>query len=353
MASDKDIAVGDVFNDSVSFLRFSPRGMGDGVTNWLVGGSWNGEVRVWEVGGRVSGKAGIKHGMPALCGSWKHDGSVIFSGGGDCAISAWDLGSNKQSVVARHEDPIRFARWIGELNVLCTAGWDKRICFWDPRSPPSSPASVQSVGERVYAMDVAHPLLVAGLAGRRVLLYNLSGDVSRPYAEHKSKLNFQTRSVCAFDGPERAHGYVLGSASGECDIRSVSPGGGGGGREFTFKAHMRMGKSKRPNQLYSVTSISFHPIHGTLATTGSDGNFHFWDKNARKKLRNFPPKTKQGRIVTLGRPVVCGTFNKDGSIYAYACSYMWENGLDGYPSSGDSPAIYLHPVSEEATPRRG
>ena len=30
--------------------------------------------------------------------------------------------------------------------------------------------------------------------------------------------------------------------------------------------------------IYAVNDITFHPIHGTLATVGSDGRFSFWDK---------------------------------------------------------------------------
>ena len=30
--------------------------------------------------------------------------------------------------------------------------------------------------------------------------------------------------------------------------------------------------------IYAVNDIAFHPIHGTLATVGSDGRFSFWDK---------------------------------------------------------------------------
>ena len=34
-----------------------------------------------------------------------------------------------------------------------------------------------------------------------------------------------------------------------------------------------------------MNDIAFHPVHGTLATVGSDGKFSFWDKDARTKLK--------------------------------------------------------------------
>jgi len=37
--------------------------------------------------------------------------------------------------------------------------------------------------------------------------------------------------------------------------------------------------------IYVVNGIAFHPVHGSLATVGSDGRFSFWDKDARTKLK--------------------------------------------------------------------
>ena len=63
-----------------------------------------------------------------------------------------------------------------------------------------------------------------------------------------------------------------------------------------------------------VNDIKFHPVHGTLATVGSDGRFSFWDKDARTKI-----KTSE----QLDQPITCCAFNSNGQIYAYASSYDW------------------------------
>lgn len=63
-----------------------------------------------------------------------------------------------------------------------------------------------------------------------------------------------------------------------------------------------------------VNAISFHPVHGTLATVGSDGRFSFWDKDARTKL-----KTSE----QLDQPITACCFNHNGNIFAYASSYDW------------------------------
>lgn len=65
---------------------------------------------------------------------------------------------------------------------------------------------------------------------------------------------------------------------------------------------------------FKVNAISFHPVHGTLATVGSDGRFSFWDKDARTKL-----KTSE----QLDQPITACCFNHNGNIFAYASSYDW------------------------------
>jgi len=63
-----------------------------------------------------------------------------------------------------------------------------------------------------------------------------------------------------------------------------------------------------------VNDIAFHPIHGTLATVGSDGSFSFWDKDARTKLK--PSEAME-------QPITRCCFNNNGQIFAYAVSYDW------------------------------
>lgn len=66
--------------------------------------------------------------------------------------------------------------------------------------------------------------------------------------------------------------------------------------------------------LRQVNDISFHPVHGTLSTVGSDGRFSFWDKDARTKL-----KTSE----QFDQPITTCNFNAQGNIFAYASSYDW------------------------------
>lgn len=63
-----------------------------------------------------------------------------------------------------------------------------------------------------------------------------------------------------------------------------------------------------------MNDIKFHPVHGTLATVGSDATFAYWDKDARTKLKSSE---------TLDQPITKCCFNSNGQIFAYSTGYDW------------------------------
>ena len=55
-----------------------------------------------------------------------------------------------------------------------------------------------------------------------------------------------------------------------------------------------------------MNSIAFHK-YGTFATAGSDGNFHFWDKDSRQRLKAFD--LKKNNTVSVCK------FSPDGGLF--------------------------------------
>jgi len=77
---------------------------------------------------------------------------------------------------------------------------------------------------------------------------------------------------------------------------------------FSFKCH------RENSNVYAINAISFHPIYGTFSTAGSDGTFNFWDKDSKQRLKQF---------TNFNMPITATSFNKNGSIFAYALGYDW------------------------------
>merc|ERR1719195_429365 len=147
-----------------------------------------------------------------------------------------------------------------------TASWDKTIKFWDTRAP--NPMLSIDLPERAYCADVDYPMAVVGTAGRGIIIYQLDGQ---PKEDKKSTPT----------------GFALGSVEGRVAIQYVNAANPKD--NFTFKCHRSNGAVNGFQDIFAVNDIAFHPVHGTLATVGSDGRYSFWDKDARTKLKTSDP----------------------------------------------------------------
>ncbi|CAO2170742.1 unnamed protein product [Urochloa humidicola] len=326
----KSIEVTPAPEDSVSSLSFSPK------ANHLVATSWDKQVRCWEVlpTGSCQAKASISHDQPVLCSAWKDDGMTVFSGGCDKQIKMWPLLSGGQpTTLSGHDAPVKELAWVPQMNLLVSGSWDKTLRYWDIRQP--QPVHVQQLPERCYALSLCYPLMVVGTADRNVIVFNLQN----PQAEFKrivSPLKLQTRCLAAFPDQQ---GFLVGSIEGRVGVHHVDDSQQS--KNFTFKCH------RDGNDIYSVNSLNFHPVHGTFATTGSDGGFNFWDKDSKQRLKAF---------AKCPAPITCSTFNQDGSIFAYGVCYDWSKGAEKHNPSTAKTNIFIHSVQEtdvKGKPRTG
>ncbi|KAF3689525.1 mRNA export factor Rae1 protein -like protein mRNA-associated protein mrnp 41 [Channa argus] len=276
----KDIEMTSPPDDSISCLAFSPPTMPG---NFLIGGSWANDVRCWEVqdNGQTVPKAQQMHTGPVLDACWSDDGSKVFTASCDKTAKMWDLNSNQAMQIAQHDGPIKTIHWIKSPNYSCvmTGSWDKTLKH-------------------------------------------------RCVAIFKDKQNKPT-------------GFALGSIEGRVAIHYINPPNPAKDN-FTFKCHRSNGtNTTTPQDIYAVNAIAFHPVHGTLATVGSDGRFSFWDKDARTKL-----KTSE----QLDQPITACCFNHNGNIFAYASSYDWSKGHEYYNPQKKN-YIFLRNAAEELKPR--
>ncbi|MCJ1301914.1 RNA export factor gle2 [Hypocenomyce scalaris] len=325
----KDVTLTAPPEDGISDLAFSPQ------SEHLAVASWDKKVRIYEIDaqGGSQGKALFEHEQPVLSCCWSKDGTKVVGGGADKAARMLDLGSGNTTAqqVAAHDQPIRCVRFVdvpGSAGpVLVTGSWDKTVKYWDLRQP--TPVASVDCQERVYSMDVKDKLLVIATADRYINIVNLDNP-TKFYKTMQSPLKWQTRVVSCFTD---ATGFAVGSIEGRCAIHS----------NFSFKCHRQTPPATRDiSNVYSVNAISFHPVHGTFSTAGSDGTFHFWDKDAKHRLKGYPE---------VGGTISSTCFNRNGNVFAYAVSYDWSKGY-GESRQGGVNKVMLHPVGpEECKPR--
>jgi mRNA export factor len=187
-----DIMVNNSPRETVQSISWSPN------NRFLAAGGWDSKVSLYQVNsnnGQTKPVAQTKHDAPVLDTSFHDDGSGLFSSSCDKTVKFWKFQGNQSSVVAKHEKPIKGCYWNKQLRMLITGGWDKRLCYWDLRQKKL--ACSVNLPERLYCMDVLHPLVVCATANRRIVMYHLSKP-DKVFREAESKLNFQSRVIAAF-----------------------------------------------------------------------------------------------------------------------------------------------------------
>ncbi|KAI4880734.1 hypothetical protein NFI96_004430 [Prochilodus magdalenae] len=308
-------------DDSISAVKFSPS-----TSQFLLVSSWDSTVRLFDVGAN-SMRMKYQHLAPVLDCAF-YDPTHSWSGGLDNQLKMHDLNTDQDTIVGTHDAPIRCVEYCPEVNVMVTGSWDMSVRLWDPRTPCNAGTFTQP--EKVYTLSVAGDRLIVGTAGRRVLVWDLR-NMGYVQQRRESSLKYQTRCIRAFPNKQ---GYVLSSIEGRVAVEYLDPSQEVQKKKYAFKCHRL--KENAIEQVYPVNAISFHSIHNTFATGGSDGFVNIWDPFNKKRLCQFHRYPTS--IASLA-------FSNDGSLLAIASSYMQEQGDISHPAD----AIYIRQVTDAET----
>lgn len=243
----------------------------------------------------------------------------------------FDVQSGTETIVGNHPAPVRCVERAPEINAMITGGWDASIKIWDPRAPCLTGTFAQP--DKVYTMAVSDTTLVVGTAGRRVLVWDLR-NMSYVSQRRESSLKYQTRCIRIF--PNR-QGYVLSSIEGRVAVEYFDPNPEIQKRKYAFKCHRNKDAMTGIEVIYPVNAISFHSVHNTFATGGSDGYVNIWDGFNKKRLCQFHKYPTS--ISSLA-------FSPDGAYLAIATSFLHE-AEDAREIPSDS--IFIRRVTDNET----
>ncbi|XP_048643367.1 mitotic checkpoint protein BUB3-like [Marmota marmota marmota] len=238
-----------------------------------------------------------------------------------------DLNTDQENFAGTHDAPIRCVEYCPEVNVMVIGSWDQTVKLWDPRTPCN--AGTFSQPEKVYTLSVSGVWLIVGSAGRRVLVWDLR-NMGYVLQRRESSLKYQTRCIRAILNKQ---GYVLSSIEGPVAVEYLDPSPEVQ-KKYAFKCHRL--KENNIEQIYPVNAISFHNIHNTFATGGSDGFVNIWDPFKKKRLCQF--QRYPTSIASLA-------FSNDGTTLAIASSYMYEMHDTEHPEDG----IFIRQVTDAET----
>eukprot|EP00210_Caulerpa_lentillifera_P007407 g7078.t1 len=332
-----DHEVPQVSPDGISSIHFSP------TSNLMTATSWDGTIRIWEISSPMSGayfggssnrspqinpKAIQEQQEPILCSAFHRDGNGVFFGGVDGQAKYWDFSANQVQQVAQHEQGVKSCFFLKDHGYLVTGSWDQKVCYWDGRSP--NPIHVQLVNERVFAMDAKGNTIVVTTGNRKVKVFDLRNP-SQAKVDIDSPLKWQTKCVACFNDEK---GLLIGSLEGRVGVHHFESNMTT--KNFTFKCH-RQGDARSSQEVYTINAIEVHPNYGTFVTCGSDGTFHIWDKESKRRLK---------AMERCNDSISCASFNADGSYFAYAVSYDWRFGVEYYNPDTMKSRILIHMVDD-------
>ncbi|CDI85664.1 mitotic checkpoint protein bub3, putative [Eimeria praecox] len=311
--------------DTISSICFSP----NHAKNVLAASSWDNMLRVYDVDNSELISQHEFQAAPLDC-CFLSDFNRVAVGGLTGGIHVFDVHGAKISQVGRHDAPVRFVRFHRPTNLIYSGGWDSTVRAWDLRSPRE--VGMAALHGKVYAMDLNDDKLVVCDSMKRTYIYDIRNGAEMANGEYRDQiLKYQIRSVRCFPNGQ---GFAASSIEGRVTWEYFDPNPEVQSRKYAFKCH-RIKEADGSETACPVNSIVFHPRYGTFATGGSDGGVSIWDGLSKKRLCRVPP---------LPTSVSSLAFNSSGTLLAMAVSYMYERG----PQPGQpQPQIIVRAVREE------
>lgn len=308
-------------SDTVSKIAWFPSS--NNSQTFMAAASWDKTLRLWDVRNQNSTNVQIEArtmftlDAPILSCCFSRQ-NALFSAGCDNLVKAHNLTTGQSQIVGKHDAPISCVAFDDEQNICITGSWDGSIRFWDCRQSNPIHTTLIPSNAKVYSLDFKNPTLLLIGSDKRIRHINMK-NFTAPPTVFETLLKLQLRSV-ALQPDQQA--YAVTSIEGRCNITYFDESTPKNKR-FTFKCHRS--SENGVNKVYPVNCSSFCPAHPScLFTAGSDGIISVWEIRKRVKLRD---------LEKLNAPMTDISFDTSGQLLAYAASYDWHKGCNGFDHS--------------------
>ncbi|KAI2607111.1 mitotic checkpoint protein BUB3 [Hypoxylon fragiforme] len=341
-------------NDAISAVAFAP----DSPSRLLVS-SWDKNVYLYDTLATSGSSEEENPSHGALLRTFEHRAPVMdvcfgahgreaFSAAVDWQVRHIDLETGDQTVLSKHEAPVRRVVYSREHSILISASWDSTLHIHNPSNPSLATLTIPLPG-KPHAMAASPSKVIVAMTSRLVHIYDLSSlasaltaqtnDPPQPWQQRESSLKFLTRAVAAM--PSDA-GYATSSIEGRVAVEWFDASAESQARKYAFKCHRQAG-GDGTDVVYPVNALAFHPVHvSTFASAGGDATVALWDADAKRRMKVYQK---------FADSVAALAFSPDGRYLAVAVCPGFETGMEDYSGEGRT-RIFVRALGEnEAMPK--
>ncbi|KAI3467287.1 hypothetical protein Pfo_023950 [Paulownia fortunei] len=304
--------------DAISRIRFAP------ISNNLLISSWDSALRLYDVD-----KCELRLETPAegaaLLDCCFESESMALSANSDGSILRYDMHLGNSKAIGNHDDLATCVEYSEETCQIITAGWDKKVKFWDARSA-NSVGCLSNPGVEVESMSLSGFNLMVALKSS-VHMYDvryLNGSV-------QVKELFMDIHIKCVRSNSDLEGFVVGSTDGRVALEYLGKSNSKN-EGYAFRCHPK-DKNGR-HHLVAVNDIAFNPfICGVLVTGDNEGYATMWDVLSRKRLLELP---------RYPNSVASLAYNHGGQLLAVASSYTYQEANE----REELPQIFMHHMDD-------
>jgi uncharacterized Zn finger protein (UPF0148 family) len=254
---------------AVRTLAIDPNG------NFLVSGSNDKTVKIWEISTGNLIKTAIGHTGSAIALAISPTGELFASGSGDNTIKLWELKTGKLRFTLRgHTGWVNALAFHPKGNILVSGGADKTIALWNLDTQELIGTFYGHTSTvRSLSISPQGNTLISGGNDNMIKIRNLlTGELLHTLTDH-------TGSVCSVAiSPD---GNLLASGSNDTTLRLWNVGTGK--LLYTLADHSS-----------GVTSVSISQ-NNMMASSSDDGTIKIWNLEQARPIHTIPPlKTTHG-----------------------------------------------------------